>query len=87
MKSKASTKIGGEAVSIELVGDELGGVEDHPEPNQGLAHLPISEGEFIQGQGLGRYRFLRPLQGEALQCSGIEFSCTHLEELSLPPVE
>ena len=60
-------------MSIELVGDELGGVEDHPEPSQGFAHIPVSGGEFIQGQGLGRYGFFRPVQGEALQCSGIEF--------------
>ena len=55
-KIQASTKIGGEAVSIELVSDELGGVEDHPEPSHGLAHLPVSGGKLIQSLGLSRYR-------------------------------
>ena len=39
-------------MSIELVGDELGGVEDHPEPSQGLAYLPVSRGNLIQSLGL-----------------------------------
>jgi len=86
-KPKASTKIGRETVGIELVGNELGGVKDHPEPSQSLAHIPVIGSEIIQGQGLSRYGLFRPVQREALQCSGIEFGCPHLEELPFPPLE
>ena len=53
-------------MGVEFVGDELGGVKDHPEPSQSFAHVPISRGELIQSQGFDRYEFVRPLQGEAL---------------------
>ena len=74
-------------MSIKLVGDELGGVEDHPEPSQGLAYLPVGGGKLIQSLGLSRYELLRPIQGKALQCGGVVFSGAHLEELSFPPLE
>jgi len=86
VKSKASTKIGGEVVSIELVSDELGGVEDHPDPSQGLSYLPVSGGKLIQSLGLSRYGLLRPIQGKALQYGGVVFSGTHLEELPFHPL-
>ena len=74
-------------MGVEFVGDELGGVKDHPEPSPRFTHVPISRGEFIQSQGFDRYGFVCPVQGEALQCSRVVFGRTHLEELPLPPLE
>ena len=53
-------------MGVEFVGDELGGVKDHPEPSQSFTHVPISRGELIQSQGFDRYGFVCPVQGEAL---------------------
>ena len=58
---RVSTKVGGEAVSIELIGNELGSVEDHSEASQGLAYLPVSRGKLIQRLGLCQFGFLRPV--------------------------
>ena len=74
-------------MGVEFVGNELGGIKDHPELSQSFTHVPISRGELIQSQGLDRYGFVRPVQGEAFQCSRIVFGRTHFEELPFPAFE
>ena len=39
-------------MGVVLARDELQRVEDDPQASQGLAYLPISRGQLIQGLGL-----------------------------------
>ena len=60
-QSKEGTKVSGESVGVEFIGDELGSIKDYPKPSQSFTNVPISGGKLIQSQGLDRYGFVRPV--------------------------
>ena len=70
-------------MGVVLARDELQRVENDPQASQGLAHLPISRGQLIQGLGLEQLGMLCPIQREVVQGCGVVLGAAHPEEFSL----